>query len=330
MKIFRYLIFISILSGIFFVIYQQSDEKGLRKLWTSFKIAIYIAAVLAGLIPANIEAIEPPGNNTQVYQERFLSEQEFNSFEDNNGQVLLAKADGNPVTPSTNCGPSNFPTPPAGGKPSRPVYVPKYRTAPKVVPGPGLGAGANPAGAGGNGGAAEFDDQCPVPENQKSQESKTFNYYSHSTTKQNNDKKKKRRNSHLDRKVDINGHNFEIERAQVEKKTPRHGVDLGLDPDIGVDGKPILDQKTQKPMAKGNKENYQLFTDNLEKFMENSEMREGYFRKGRENQQETFNFYDAETNRVASFRKDNGKFISFWKMDKPGQIDEFLNNNNVI
>ena len=40
--------------------------------------------------------------------------------------------------------------------------------------------------------------------------------------------------------------------------------------------------------------------------------------------------YDAETNRVASFRKDNGKFISFWKMDKPGQIDEFLNNNNVI
>lgn len=83
-------------------------------------------------------------------------------------------------------------------------------------------------------------------------------------------------------------------------------------------------------MAKGNKENYELFADNLEEFMENSEMRDGYFRKGRENQQETFNFYDAETNRVASFRKDNGKFISFWKMDKPGQIDEFLNNNNVI
>jgi hypothetical protein len=83
-------------------------------------------------------------------------------------------------------------------------------------------------------------------------------------------------------------------------------------------------------MAKGNKENYELFADNLEKFMENSEMREGYFRKGRENQQEVFNFYDAETNRVGSFRKDNGKFISFWKMDKAGQIDEFLNNNNVI
>lgn len=259
--------------------------------------------------------------NQEVYQ-RLVEEREFNLLEENDQQVVLAKFQGNPVTPPTNRGPSNFPTPPSGGRPSRPVYVPKYRTAPKVVPGAGGGGGA--------GGAAEFDDQCPVPENQKSQESKTFNYDSHSTTKQNKDKKKKRRNSHLDRKVDINGHNFEIERVQVEKKTPRHGVDLGLDPDIGLDGKPILDQKTQKTMAKGNKENYQLFVDNLEKFMENSEMREGYFRKGRENQQETFNFYDAETNRVASFRKDNGKFISFWKMDKPGQIDEFLNNNNVI
>ena len=89
------------------------------------------------------------------------------------GCAVLAKADGTPVTPPTNRGPSNFPTPPAGGRPSRPVYIPKYRTAPKVVPGPGLGAGANPAGAGGGGGAAEFDDQCSVPENKKSQESKS-------------------------------------------------------------------------------------------------------------------------------------------------------------
>lgn len=283
-----------------------------------------------------LSSSQSPRSNfdNQTIQERVINYRdvnlfEENLFEENDQQVILAKAEGNPVTPPTNRGPSNFPTPPSGGRPSRSVYVPKYRTAPKTV-NPGLGAGGNPAGAGGGGGAAKFDDQCPIPENQKSQESKTFNYDSHSNTKQNKDKKKKRRNSHLDRKVDINGHNFEIERAQVEKKTPRHGVDLGLDPDIGVDGKPILDQKTQKPMAKGNKENYELFADNLEKFMENSQMREGYFRKGRENQQETFNFYDAETNRVASFRKDNGKFISFWKMDKPGQIDEFLNNNNVI
>lgn len=81
--------------------------------------------------------------------------------------MILAKAEGNPVTLPTNRGPSNFPTPPSGGRPSRSVYVPKYRIVPKVV-NPGLGAGANPAGAGGDGGAAEFDDQCPVPKNQQS------------------------------------------------------------------------------------------------------------------------------------------------------------------
>ena len=273
---------------------------------------------------ARLSSCQSPNSNfdNQTIHERVINDRDVNSFEDNDRQVILAKAEGNPVTLPTNRGPSNFPTSPSGGRPSPPVYVPKHRTVPKVV-NPWLGAGANPGGAGGSGGAAEFDDQCPVPKNQQSQESKT-SYHS------NEKKKKKRRNSHLDRKVEMNGQNFEIERVQVEKKTPRHGVDLGLDAYIGVDGNPILDQKTQKPMAKGNKENYELFADNLEKFMENSEMRDGYFRKGRENQQETFNFYDAETDRVASFRKDNGKFISFWKMDKPGQIDEFLNNNNVI
>ena len=85
MKIFRSIVFLSILSGIFFVIYRQSDEKGFRRWWISFKIAVLIAASAAGLIPANTEAIEPAVNNNQVYQKRLLSEQEFNSFEDNDG-----------------------------------------------------------------------------------------------------------------------------------------------------------------------------------------------------------------------------------------------------
>ena len=50
-----------------------------------------------------------------------------------------------------------------------------YRVALKIVD-QGLGSGANPAGAGNGGGASEFDDQCPVPENQKSQESKVSEY----------------------------------------------------------------------------------------------------------------------------------------------------------
>ena len=71
-----------------------------------------------------------------------------------------------------------------GSRPSRNVPgVNPYRTAPKVVLGPG--AGANPAGAGG--GAPEFDDQCPVPKKEQSQESNTPNHGSTSKSK----KKKK-------------------------------------------------------------------------------------------------------------------------------------------
>jgi len=185
MKILRYLIFLSILSGIFFVIYRQSDEKGFRKCWTSLKIAVIMAAILAGLIPASTEAIEPSGNNNQVYQERLLLDQEFNSFEDNDQKVILVKTADNPPSVLTSPGrgqPSQFPTPSSGGRPNRPVYVPKYRTVPKVV-----GAAANPAGAG-NGGGANWDNQCPVSKEQKSQESETFDY----DYRLNNPKKKKK------------------------------------------------------------------------------------------------------------------------------------------
>ena len=189
MKILRYIIFLSILSGIFFVIYRQSDEKGFSRWWISFKIAVLFAASAAGLIPVNTDAIEPPGNNNQVYHERLFSDQEFNSFEDNHQKVILVKTGDTPSSVPTSPGrgqPSQFPTSPTGGRPSRSVHVPKYRTAPKVVP--GVGAGANPAGAGG--GAAEFDDQSAVPKKQQSQESKTFDYDYRS-----NDSKKKKQSA---------------------------------------------------------------------------------------------------------------------------------------
>jgi hypothetical protein len=192
MRIFKYIVFISILSGIFFVIYRQSDKKGFRRWWTFFKTAIIFSAIAASLIPVNPEAIEPPGNNNQVYQERLLLDQEFNSFEDNDQKVILVKTgDSSPSVPiSPGRGqPSPFPTAPSGGRPNRPVYLPKYRTAPKIV-NPGLGAGANPAGAGGGGGAAEFNDQCPVPKEQQSEKSKTFDYDYRS-----NDAKKKKQSS---------------------------------------------------------------------------------------------------------------------------------------
>jgi len=199
MKILRYLIFISIfisiLSGIFFVIYRQSDEKGFRRWRISFKTACIIAASVAGLIPVNTEAIEPARNNNQVYQERLISDQEFNSLEDNDQKVILVGRDssGTPSNVPSNIGqpgqgPSNFPTPPSGNRPSRNVPgVNPYRLAPKIVD-QGLGAAANPAGAGNDGGAAEFDDQCPVPKKEQSQESNTPN---HDWTLKSKKKKKK-------------------------------------------------------------------------------------------------------------------------------------------
>ena len=231
MKIFKYLIFLSILSGIFFLIYRQSDQKGLRKLWISFKIAVFVAAIAAGLIPLNTEAIESPGNNTPVYQERLLSDQ----------KVILVKAgDSSPSVPTSHgTGQlSNFPTPPAGGRPSRPVHVPKYRTAPKVVPGPGLGAGANPAGAGGVGRAAEFDDdKCLASNKEQSQESKTYDYRS------NNPKKKKQSAEQCE--LDENVKDVKVEIVYRINKNPalvREAERMGKDQAAQKDVNNLIEQ----------------------------------------------------------------------------------------
>lgn len=328
MRVFKYIVFISILSGIFFVIYRQSDEKGFRRWWTSFKTAIIFSAIAAGLIPVNSKAIEPPGNNNQVYQEILLSDQESNSFEDNDQKVILVKTGDSSSSVPTSPGrgqPSRFPTAPSGGRPNRPVYLPKYRTAPKII-NPGLGAGANPAGAGGGDGAAEVNDQCSVPNKEQSQELSTHH---HDFTQKS--KKKKKRNQHLNREIEVNGENFEFERDLIEKKTLSHGTDFGLDPDYGPDGKIIRDRKTGKPRAKQNKENFEKFTDNLSKFSKNtkSEKIEPQYRKGRENEQDAVGFLNRRERRFVIFNRHTKKYITGWVMNDL-QYQEFIENNNII
>jgi|GEM_PF-1111596 len=155
MKILRYLVFLSILSSLVFVIYCQSDEKGFRRWWTSFKAVVIIAASLSGLVSEDAEA------------------QDFNSFKNTSEQVILVGRDSTPNVPS-NLGrqgqsPSNFPTSPSGGRqPSRPVTgVNPFRHL-----GVNPGTGANPGGAG-NAGAANYDDESGIP---KIPESKTCDY----------------------------------------------------------------------------------------------------------------------------------------------------------
>ena len=58
MRILRYIIFLSILSSIFVVIYSSSNERGFRRLRVSIKMALFTAATLAGLIPVRVQASE--------------------------------------------------------------------------------------------------------------------------------------------------------------------------------------------------------------------------------------------------------------------------------
>lgn len=170
-SLIRKLSFIGILTFLvlFFYFYKTSGK---------FRQSI-IAAFAAVIFYSSAHSTgEADGAFTQQNQQHQSRPQHdpgiFGRKSNNDRQVILAKAEGNPITPPTNRGPSDFPTPPSRGRSSRPVYVPKYRVTPKIID-QGLGAGANPAGAGG-GENPEFDDQCPVPKKQQSQESKTFDY----------------------------------------------------------------------------------------------------------------------------------------------------------
>ena len=182
-----------------------------------------------------------PNFDNKVVQERVIYDQWFCSLEDNDQQVILVKADYSSPSVPTSHGtgqPSNFPTPLAGGRPSRPVHVPKYRVAPKVVLGPGLGAGANPAGAGGGGGAAEFDDDtCPAPNKEQSQESKTYDY------RLNNRKKKKQSAEQCE--LDENVKDVKVEIVYRIKENPalvREAQRAGRDQDAQRSLNNLVDQ----------------------------------------------------------------------------------------
>lgn len=125
MKGLKFLTFLSVLGGIFLIINYNSHHRGFYGICKSFKMAVLVATIISGLIsyPVGAEEIEyyfP--NNSSAMEKVLLSNQEFNSLDDKNLQVILAKSKVNPIVlPS---GPSNFPTPLSGGRPSRPVTTP--------------------------------------------------------------------------------------------------------------------------------------------------------------------------------------------------------------
>ena len=246
MKILKYLIFISILSRIFFIIYRQSDDKGFCRWRKSFVTACIIAASVAGLIPINIEAMEPAGNNNQVYQERLISDQEFNSFETNDQQVILIRnnSSSSTVRPGLANGfPQHLPVNrPAGAgnlKPVRANKVKGLKTPRGIITGqPVTGARRQPTrldGSGspaGAGSGSSSDQQCPVTKKEQSQESNTPNY--DSTLKS----KKKKKQSKLDKlaKPDL-----PLEAKQKLLENP-HLLELAIDPRNGQIDKQSFDE----------------------------------------------------------------------------------------
>jgi len=135
-----------------------------RKIFTT--IALGLSLLFGKSRSVSFQSSSPNFDNQTIHG-KVISNRNFNFFEYKDRQIILVKGyrSGNPSNVPSNIGshgqsPSNFPTPPAGGRPSRPVYVPKHRTVPRVID-PVLGASGNPGGAGG---AAEFDSQCAILE----------------------------------------------------------------------------------------------------------------------------------------------------------------------
>jgi hypothetical protein len=225
MKILKYIIFISSLSGLFLLVYRQSDKTGFRKWSMSFKTAAFIAAILAGLIPNPVKEIELDVPNKSPSISRV---------------ILVKTGDSSPSVP-TSPGreqPTNFPSGNTGGR--RTPHVNPYRPTPKLVDqGLGLGAGANPAGAGGEGGAAEFDDNSPVPNKEQSQESKTFDYDYRS-----NDPKKKKQSAERC-ELDENVKDGRIEIVYRIKENPalvREAERMGKDQAAQKDANNLIEQ----------------------------------------------------------------------------------------
>lgn len=130
-----------------------------RKIFVTIALSLRLLFVKLRL---SFSQSSSPNFSNQEVSEKFIDDREFHSLEENDRQVILAKVEGNPITPPTNRGPSNFPTLLSGGRSSRPVCVSKHHIAPKIID-PGLGVGVNMARAGGGGENPKLDDQCPVP-----------------------------------------------------------------------------------------------------------------------------------------------------------------------
>ena len=174
---------------------RQTNQNKTRHPGRKRKIIATIALSLSLLFgKARLSSSQSSSLNfdNKVVQERIIDDQEFCSFEENDQQVILVKNNSSSPTvrPGLATGFSSKPrvNRPAGASSLKPVRanpVRGFRTPRGLITGQPvtsarrerirLGGADNP---GGNNGGASSNDQCPVSKEQKSQESKTYDYQS--------------------------------------------------------------------------------------------------------------------------------------------------------
>ena len=83
---------------------RKGNQNKIKPLGRKRKVFISIAllwSLLFGKPRLSFSRSSSPNFDNQEVHERVISNREFNSLEENDRQVILAKAEGNPVTPPT-------------------------------------------------------------------------------------------------------------------------------------------------------------------------------------------------------------------------------------
>lgn len=160
MRIFKYILFCSVLSSVFFIIFKQvRNEKGFKRWLISFKIAVIFAASVSGLISIDLDNTEFSIDNNTIYQEKVLVTKEYNALVDKSKRIILVKrADASTGIGKTQLGLFNLP-PNQCKAPKRSTAVTpygrtsSYKPTPKLV-NQGLNAKPRKNGSGNGSGSA--------------------------------------------------------------------------------------------------------------------------------------------------------------------------------
>jgi hypothetical protein len=149
MRLFKYLIFLTTLVRVFFIVFSRSKSIGAKKFLRSFKISVVLTVSVLSL---NSEILKISSNHDQPVHEKIVLTEEFNLLDNKNGQVILVgrgdKPTNLPVSPPRNYGSPKPTKPPSNYGPRKPTSSINPRIPPKIVK-PGMVINNPESGKGG-------------------------------------------------------------------------------------------------------------------------------------------------------------------------------------